>query len=937
MMVDVRRELPTGTVTFLFTDVASSTALLVELGTERYADALAEHRRVLRETFRACGGVEVDTQGDAFFVAFPTAPAAVRAATQAALALSSGPIQVRIGIHTGTPLVVDDGYIGIDVHQAARIAAAGHGGQVLVSGSTEALLRGEELRDLGEHRLKDLSEPQRLYQLMVPGLQREFPVLSILASTPINLPTPSTSLIGREQELADTADLLRRAEIRLLTLSGAGGTGKTRLALQLAADLVEEFPDGVFFVDLASIGDSSLVFATIAETLAVRERPGESLETTLVEYLRQRRLLLLLDNFEQLVAAAPRLAALLGGAPHLKLLVTSRAALRVAAEQEYVVRPLELPPVEHAFEIAALSKYEAIRLFVERARSVRAEFELTSQNARAVAEICVRLDGLPLAIELAAARIRTLSPQALSRLLEQRLKLLVAGSRDAPARQQTLRATFDWSCGLLTRPEQRVLSRLSVFVGGCDLSAAEAVCDVGDSLSLDVLDGLSSLIENNLVVEHEDSRGEPRYSMLESIREYASEMISLSDDADALRLRHAEYFGAAIDQEEPSMHYLAPTARRRAITKHHPTLDDAPEERAQRELSNLRAALQWTFQAGEFELALRLAVAASWGWALNSAYTEARTWITRILQRTEHLRTIEQAAALFWLAEFAAWQGDYRTAEALNERARALFELHDDQIGVFRSLLGLTQFEVNLGDLERARAVLSEADKRAESLRSDHERAWLYFKAAQVESLAGEYEQAHSLLEQGLQLCRILGVPRRQWINQLINVGWFALEQLNLTRARSALQEYLSEHSGKTPSGIASAYDGLAMVALYEGDRDEADQRFRRSLALAHEAGARRTIAAATYGLAAVAAIDGDSDRSARLWAAADAIRQSTSSPLSTQEQFIVERYLESAKARLAGGVNPTHQADKAQMKLDDALTWIRVHLDSSPHPDRTI
>jgi tetratricopeptide (TPR) repeat protein len=344
----------------------------------------------------------------------------------------------------------------------------------------------------------------------------------------------------------------------------------------------------------------------------------------------------------------------------------------------------------------------------------------------------------------------------------------------------------------------------------------------------------------------------------------------------------------------------------------------------------LRAALQWTFEAGAFELALRLAVAASWGWALNSAYTEARIWITRILQRTEHLRTVEQAAAVFWLAEFAAWQGDYRTAEALNERARALFELHDDQIGVFRSLLGLTQFEVNLGDLERARAVLTEADKRAESLRSDHERAWLCFKAAQVEGLAGDYEQAHALLEQGLQLCRSLGVPRRQWINQLINVGWFALEQHNLTRARRALQEYLSEPSGKTPSGIASAHDGLAMVALYEGDRDEADQRFRRSLALAHEAGARRTIAAATYGLAAVAAIDGDSDRSARLWAAADAIRQSTSSPLSTQEQFIIERYLESAKARLAGGVDPTREADKAQMKLDHALAWTRVLLDSS-------
>jgi class 3 adenylate cyclase len=342
----VPRDLPAGTVTFVFTDVEGSTRLLNELGTDQYAHALAEHRRILREAFSAHGGVEVDTQGDAFFVAFPTAPGAVQAAAQAAEKLSSGPIHVRIGVHTGTPHVGEEGYVGVDVHRAARIAAAGHGGQVLVSASTVALLGTDELRDLGEHRLKDLTRPQRLYQLVLPGLENEFPALRTLENRPTNLPTQPTPLIGREQELVDVASLLRREEIRLLTLSGVGGTGKTRLAVQLAADLLEEFPDGVFFVNLASIRDPSLVLATVAETLAVRERTGQSLEETLAEYLRERRLLLLLDNFEQVLAGAPSLAVLLAAAPHLKLLVTSRAPLRLAGEQEYAVQPLELPDPE---------------------------------------------------------------------------------------------------------------------------------------------------------------------------------------------------------------------------------------------------------------------------------------------------------------------------------------------------------------------------------------------------------------------------------------------------------------------------------------------------------------------------------------------------------------------------------------------------------------
>jgi len=926
-------ERPTGTVTFLFSDIEGSTRLLHEFGSDRYAKLLAEHRRILRETFSVRGGAEVDTQGDAFFVAFPTATGAVRAAAQAMEKLSSSPIRVRIGIHTGTPRVVEKGYVGLDVVRAARIAAAGHGGQVLISAATAALVDREELRDLGDHRLKDLTRPQRLYQLLIPGLETEFPALKTLENRPTNLPAQVTPLIGREQELAQTADLLRGGETRLLTLTGAAGTGKTRLALHVAGDLLDEFPEGVFLVELAAIRDPLLVVQTVAQTLAVRERPGQSLEEALAEYLHGRRLLLVLDNFEQLLAGAPSVAALLAAAPLLKLLVTSRAPLRLATEQEYAVQPLKLPDAEHLPEIAALSQYEAVALLVERIRAVRADFELTNQNAQAVAEICVRLDGLPLAIQLAAARVRALTPQALLSRLEQRLKLLTSGPLDAEARQQTMRAAIDWSYALLSGPHQLLLSRLSVFVGGCDLEAAEAVCDFDSSVGLDVLEGISLLIENSLLVQHEESRGESRYSMFETIREYAGEKLDASGERDVLRRRHAEYFSAQVERGERTMHYLAPARHaERRMTLQEVAVADTPEERAQRDLPNFRAALSWAFEQGELDLALRLAVAASWGWALSSSYTEGRVWVARALDETECLQTPERARALFWLAEFAGWQGDLRNAEAFNERARALFEQHGDQIGVFRSLLGLTQFEVSLGDIERARAALEKASVVADDLASDYESAQLCFKAAQVEGLSGDYQQAHVFLGEGLRLCRTLGVPRRQWVNQLINVGWFALQERDFARARAALEEYLAEDSGKTPSGIASAHDSLGLVALYEGDHATAALRFRQALALAHEAGAKRTIAAAVYGLAAAAAIDGDADSSTRLWDAADAIRQSTGSPPSTQEQFIVERYLESARATSAGKVRRTADARGGSMTLDEALAYALQQLNSRPN-----
>jgi predicted ATPase len=489
-------ELPTGTVTFLFTDIEGSTLLLQELG-DRYAEVLAEHRRVLRDSWREHEGVEVDTQGDAFFVAFSRATDAVAAAAQAQSALAGGQVKVRMGLHTGEPSRAEEGYVGFDVHRAARIAAAGHGGQVLLSQST-ADLAGAEVRDLGLHRLKDLSAPERIFQLGTD----HFPPLKTLHES--NLPVPATPFLGREEEVDHVATLLRQPDVRLVTLTGPGGSGKTRLALQAAAAAADDYDHGVWWVPLASLVDPTLVEAAAAQAFGS--------EDALAEAVGDKRLLLLLDNFEHLVEAAPALAETIVSCPHLTVLITSREPLHVDGEWEFAVDPLR--------------EREAVALFRQRATAVRSDFTANGE----VAEICRRLDCLPLAIELAAARVKVLDPPALLQRLEQRLPLLVSGSRSAPERQQTLRATIAWSYELLTLEEQETFAKLAVFAGGCTLEAAEDICGAD-------IDAIASLVDKSLVRHSGD-----RYWMLQTIREYAGELLEESGEADSVRRRHAEHY-----------------------------------------------------------------------------------------------------------------------------------------------------------------------------------------------------------------------------------------------------------------------------------------------------------------------------------------------------------------------------------------------------------
>jgi predicted ATPase len=535
------RPLPSGTVTFLFTDVEGSTRLLQELGPAEYDGALAEHRRVLREAFARYGGVEVDTQGDAFFYAFASATSAFAAAREGQEALESGPIRVRIGLHTGTPHVGSEGYIGEDVHLAARIAASAHGGQVVCSKETRALVdRG--LTDLGEHRLKDIDRAVWLFQL---GEER-FPPLRTISNT--NLPRPASSFVGREGGVSEVVSLLQDGA-RLVTLSGPGGAGKTRLAIEAAAELVPEFKNGVFWVGLAALRDPALVIETIAQTLGARDG--------LAEHVGERELLLLLDNFEQIVAAAPELGSLLEACPNLRLLVTSRELLRIRGEVEYAVPPLAKP--------------EAVELFCQRSRL---------EPSEEISDLCGRLDNLPLAVELAAARTAVLSPQQILDRLSQRLDLLMGG-RDAEARQQTLRETIEWSYDLLTGEEQRLFARLSVFAGGCALEAVEQVAEAD-------LGTLQSLVDKSLV-RHSDER----FWMLETIREFGAERLEESDETEQLRRRHADYYLELFEVQGD-------------VPRHREKL---PEyiRLVRGERDNARRALDWYGETGDADRKARLA------------------------------------------------------------------------------------------------------------------------------------------------------------------------------------------------------------------------------------------------------------------------------------------------------------------------------------------
>jgi predicted ATPase/class 3 adenylate cyclase len=819
--------LPSGTVTFLFSDIEHSTRLLQHLG-DRYADVLAEYRRLLRETFQAWDGHEIDTAGDGFFVAFQRATHAAAAAvvTQRTLAIHAwpegAPVRVRMGLHTGEPTLTPSGYVGLDVHRAARICAAGHGGQTLLSQTTRALVEydlpaGVSLRDLGEHRLKDLQRPERLYQVLISDLPADFPPLKTLDSHSHNLPVQPTPLIGRERVSAAACALLRRADARLLTLTGPGGTGKTRLGLQVAADLLEDFEHGVYFVPLAAIRDPTLVPSSIARTLGIQEKAGQLLLESLKESLQDQQMLLLLDNFEQVVAAAPLVAELLAACPRLKCLVTSRVVLRLSGEHEFPVPPLELPDPWRLPTVDTLSQYAAVELFIQRALAVRPDFRVDNANAPAVAEICVRLDGLPLAIELAAARIKLFPPQAILARLGRRLELLRGGARDMPDRHQTLRHAIAWSYDLLEAGEQVLFRRLAVFARGCTLEAVEAVCPtvhnsaVSPGQSLEVLDGVASLVDKSLLRQQEQASGEPRFRMLETIREYGLECLTASGEESVVRRAHAAYYLTLVEAAEPALTGPEQTAWL---------------ERLEAENDNLRAALHWAEESGEAEIGLRLAGALCQFWLMRGHLREGQERLARLLELAgASLHTAARAKALARAGHLADNLSDYAAAHAFFEESLAIRR--------------------ELGDTGGIAAVLNDL-------------GWVAWRR-------NDYTAARTLSEESLVIWRQLG-DKKGIATSLHNLGWVAYHQGNYAAALALFQESLAlrrELGDKW--GIAYELSHMGRTAYRQGDYRRATALLEEAVALFRDMGMKQHFAYASTHLAAVTHDQGNNERTMAL------------------------------------------------------------------------
>jgi predicted ATPase/class 3 adenylate cyclase len=833
------REQPTGSVTLVFTDIEGSTRLLRELGAEAYRDALGQHRRVVREAFTS--GYEVDEEGDAFFYAFSSAAAAVAAVEQAVHGLDRGPVRIRVGMHTGEPVLDPPKYVGLDVHRAARVMAAGHGGQVLLSESTRALLtEGVVVRDLGEHRLKDLSGAQRLFQLGAA----EFPPLRTLHQT--NLPVAWTRLVGREREIEELLELLRREDVSVVTLTGAGGGGKTRLAMQAAADAAEDYADGVWFAGLAALTEADLVLAAIAQTFGLREGSGRTYRDVVGDYLRSRRLLLVLDNLEQLLpevaGVVADLAAEFGG---VDFFATSREPLRIGAEREYSVPPL----------VAA----EAAALFAE-----RSGLELDGDQ-QAVEAICARLDGLPLAIELAAARINVLPPSKLLERLEQRLPLLTSGARDAPERQRTLRATIAWSHDLLDDHEQKLFARLAVFASGCTLEAAEAVCDAD-------VDRVGSLLDKSLL-----RRDESRYRMLETIREFAHERLDEAADADEIRRRHAEHFLALGLEAQPE---LVRRDQRQWL------------DRLEADHDNLRAALSRLLEHDP-ESALTLAHALVLFWYTRGHVREGRNWVVAALERAMPTPSATRAGALDWAGYLSDELGE--DGRAPSEQAVACArDAHADAA----CALALSHLDHVLGPdrLDEGLAFLEEAQVLAEQAGDPFVLATVLNNLG-VWTSRSDIERALPLFEASYRIRAEMGDVSRMALS-MSNLASASFETGHVKEAHEfATQALALARDVGDRRHMHAALDNLAWIAFADARFDEARALFTEALQYAHEIAKAGSTRESLCGLATVAGRIGEGRLAARLAAAAEPDVYGAVSPDPATRKMI-EETLAAARAK---------------------------------------
>ncbi len=849
------RDLPAGVVTLLFTEIEGSALLLGRLG-DRYGQALSAYRTIMRTAIREHRGHEIGTEGDGFFVVFRSAADAVGccAAAQRALGRPEWPadaaVRVRMGLHAGQPTRHEDGYIGIDVHRAARIAAAAHGGQVVLSEAAWQLAEpgappGVGVRDLGFHRLKDIEEPERILQLTGPGLAEEFPPLKSLGAA-TRLPAPATPLVGREADLEHLLAELTAPEVRIVTLTGPGGVGKTRLAIAAAAALDHRFPHGVYFVALAAVLDAAVMWKTIATDLDV---DGDD-AAAVTGHLRDRRLLLVLDNLEQLPGAAGVIADLLAAAPRLVVLATSRGSLHLPGEHAVPVPPLPVPPDEAgAGDVAASA---AVRLFAQQAGMVRPGFEVTEGNAADVASICRRLDGLPLAIELAAARARLLAPKALLARLGSSLPL-GASQAGRPSRQQTLCATIAWSYDLLEPEVAGVFRRAGVFAGGCDLGALAAVAAAGGAGPADPLGHLAALLDVSLITVTEDAEGEPRASLLETIREYALERLAEAGDLEETRLRHARHFTEFAEREGEKLNTL----------EHLAALD-----RLEAEHGNLGAALAWSLEARPADPAapgeraavgLRLVQALIGFWYHHGHAAEGRRWLERALELASEDAGAPLARVAHGLGLLLSEQGDEDAARPFLERSLAIWRELGDRTQQARELnsLGITYHHL------------------------------------------GRVDAARSALEESVAISRELGNQRRV-ATALSNLGQLEIAVGHFDRATRALEEALAiDQDNGDVFGVAVDQQSLAMVSLRAGRPREAGGLLSRALDYVISSGDPDFLANVLELSACIVAELGAGLRAARLVGAAEAIRQQTGMRLAPTDAVLLERFTAPARAGL--------------------------------------
>ena len=844
---------PTGTVTFLFSDIEGSTQLLSELGAERYGAMLDQHRSLLRDAFSRHRGHDFGGAGDSMFVAFGSAQDALRGAFDAQIALANHDwpqqrsIRVRMGLHTAEAMSVADDYVGIGVHRASRICDAGHGGQILLSHTTQALVAESPefaARDLGEHELKGLPEPQRLFQLLHPRLPADFPTLRTAGKRPPRLPSQTTSFVGREHDIETVAALLAEPRIRLLTLTGPGGSGKTRLAVQVATAIAASFPHGTFFVALASITDPALVVPAIAQAIGVSAAAGQSLTA----YLAEKTMLIVVDNLEQVLAAAPAIAAINAEAPRVKFLATSREPLHLSGEHVYPVVPLAVPERRADISLEQLVGYPSIALFVARAKAVNPAFVLDAGNAHAIIEICRRLDGLPLAIELAAARSNLLSPDAIVRRMPQRLKMLAGGARDVPMRQQTIRNAIVWSYDLLDDAERELFAQLGVFPGDFALESAELICDT----SLDVI---ASLVDKSLV-----QRAGERLAMLETIRAFASETLASSPFANDVGDRHAAHFESLVKDAD---------AQRATDEK-------AALDRLETEHDNIRAALDW-LRINAPARFVAMAASLAGFWHLHSHFGEGRAYVADALAMTPDADET-RAQLLSAMGELAAWSGDVATARASideaiplwraahrpqrigaslldlgwgcfnageDERAREHMEealriaqSTGDRALINRARIGLLQMLVAVGDLDRvepmAREALDEA-QRQHDLRSEH---FAHHFLADCPLIAGDAAAAAPRYRRALELAHALG----ERTEIAIEIQGIAMAAAGTGDARRALM--LGGAAAAELDALGIDFSGIRfwsglLARYYDGARaalgDEADAQWQAGRALGFE------------------------------------------------------------------------------------------------------